>query len=90
MDDGSGILQAGFSIDKASRGAFGKGVYFAERSTKADEYAGSNKVKRGLLEEEHFYMLLCRVTMGNVKRITKYDSYAQPPRARCQWYFGVL
>lgn len=41
---------------------YGPGIYFAESSSKADEYAGDDEdgLYRGL-----YAMLLCRVSLGN-------------------------
>eukprot|EP00440_Ansanella_granifera_P065700 gb/GFBE01071253.1/.p1 GENE.gb/GFBE01071253.1/~~gb/GFBE01071253.1/.p1 ORF type:complete len:1041 (+),score=188.52 gb/GFBE01071253.1/:1-3123(+) len=56
-----GISDREFRLDKAGshRGTmYGKGIYFAECSTKADEYSEED-------EEGYCWMLLCRVTLGN-------------------------
>jgi len=60
------ICSGDFRIDLAGSGAgalYGNGVYFAERSSKGDEYAGDDEegVYQGL-----YAMLLCRVTCGNM------------------------
>ncbi|CAE7497271.1 PARP12 [Symbiodinium natans] len=43
--------------------AFGRGCYFAESSSKSDEYAQAD-------DDGHFVMLLCRVVCGEMFRIT--------------------
>jgi hypothetical protein len=60
------ICSGDFKIDLAGSRAgtlYGNGVYFAERSSKGDEYAGDDEegVYQGL-----YAMLLCRVTCGNM------------------------
>lgn len=60
------ICSGDFRMDLAGSGAgslYGTGVYFAERSSKGDEYAGDDEegVYQGL-----YAMLLCRVTCGNM------------------------
>jgi len=59
------ICADGFRVDLAGthRGSlYGPGIYLAEASSKADEYAGDDKVGlyRGL-----YAMLFCRVSLGN-------------------------
>ena len=44
--------------------AFGRGCYFAEASSKSDEYAQPDS-------DGHFVMLLCRVVCGEMFRITE-------------------
>eukprot|EP00931_Biecheleriopsis_adriatica_P010650 TRINITY_DN11171_c0_g1_i1.p1 TRINITY_DN11171_c0_g1~~TRINITY_DN11171_c0_g1_i1.p1 ORF type:complete len:990 (+),score=231.06 TRINITY_DN11171_c0_g1_i1:126-3095(+) len=56
-----GISDQEFRLDKAGshRGTlFGKGVYFAECTTKADEYSEED-------EDGYCWMLLCRVALGS-------------------------
>ena len=75
-----GISRTGFRIDLAGTATglgFGRGAYYAERSTKADEYSTSRQVQVGLVEEDHFRMLLCRVCLGEVYRITDFDVAAE-------------
>jgi len=60
------ICDGGFQISKAgsNKGTlYGNGLYFAENSSKSDEYAGDDKegVYQGL-----FAMMLCRVCCGNM------------------------
>jgi hypothetical protein len=59
------ICESGFNVDLSgsNKGAlYGPGVYLAESSAKADEYAGDDKegIYKGL-----FAMLLCRASLGN-------------------------
>jgi hypothetical protein len=83
IDAAENISKTGFKLDLAGTSSgigFGKGAYFAERSTKSDEYAGGGKQKRvkiGLKEETHFAMLLCRVCLGEMCRITEFDTSAE-------------
>merc|ERR1712187_554211 len=61
------ICENDFQLDRAGSNAgtlYGRGLYFGERSTKADEYAGDDNVGvyRGL-----YAMLLCRVVCGRCK-----------------------
>ena len=75
-----GISKTGFRIDlagSAAGAAFGKGAYFAERSTKSDEYVVETPVKIGLSQETHYAMLLCRVCLGELYRITDFDRSAE-------------
>lgn len=46
--------------------AFGRGCYFAEASSKSDEYAQCD-------DENHYVMLLCRVVCGELFRLTQRD-----------------
>merc|ERR1719272_1366583 len=51
------IVQAGFEERVANaQGRFGTGIYFADRSSKAEEYSGSGK--------SNLVMFLTRVTLG--------------------------
>ena len=75
-----GISKTGFRIDLAGSAAgamFGKGAYFAERSTKSDEYVKPTRIKIGLSEETHFAMFLCRVCLCELYRITDFDRSAE-------------
>jgi hypothetical protein len=67
------ITEGGFRIDLAGTAtfaAFGKGSYFAECSTKSDEYAVAD-------ENGFYHMLLCRVILGREYRILDFDSKAE-------------
>jgi len=60
-----GITTEQFRVDFRNRGGlFGAGIYFAEKSTKSDEYARET-VKDGP-HKGCRVLLLCRVTLGNV------------------------
>lgn len=67
-----GISEDGFRLDLAGTNAgsmFGKGAYFAESSTKADEYAKEGKgIYRTI-----YAMLMCRVTCGQMYRMFHRD-----------------
>eukprot|EP00931_Biecheleriopsis_adriatica_P010362 TRINITY_DN111439_c0_g1_i1.p1 TRINITY_DN111439_c0_g1~~TRINITY_DN111439_c0_g1_i1.p1 ORF type:complete len:454 (+),score=63.21 TRINITY_DN111439_c0_g1_i1:98-1363(+) len=59
-----GIVNFGFDASKATRAScYGPGIYFAECSSKSDEYARED---RAGLHEGHCAMLLCRVLLGRV------------------------
>ncbi|XP_059145774.1 protein mono-ADP-ribosyltransferase PARP14-like [Physella acuta] len=58
----SSIAGNGFNLSYASLGRFGKGIYMAERSTKADQYTDSNLPGSNLTEK----MLLVRGMLGNI------------------------
>lgn len=71
------ITSDDFKIDLAgsSKGSlYGRGIYFAENSSKADEYSSADK-KTGL-----FTMLLCRVTLGQML----YNDAVFPDTRRCE------
>ncbi|XP_059151551.1 uncharacterized protein LOC131937873 [Physella acuta] len=88
----SNILSEGLQVSKSRNGLFGYGLYFAESSTKADQYT-DNKDTRSPLGT-CLYMLICRVTLGRVyvtnERIhsseidkNKYDSLLyDPPKGK--------
>lgn len=71
----AGISKNGFRIAFAGSHAgtfFGRGCYFAECSSKADEYAKEgDEIFAGV-----YALLLCRVTCGNVFRLTAPDDKA--------------
>ena len=56
------IIEQGLRLDKAKPGMFGKGIYFCERSQKADQYSDDKRDRnsKGLI------MLIARVALGNV------------------------
>lgn len=64
------IAQDGFQLKFAGTGAgsnmYGEGAYFAECSSKADEYAQDNPES----EQGVYCLLLCRVVLGEVLRMT--------------------
>lgn len=82
------ISKTGFSISCAGSAvgtAFGLGSYFAECSSKSDEYAKAGSVSRVYdtsqaldqafvaAQGHKFAMILCRVCLGNATRITNFD-----------------
>ena len=76
MEAAKSISKTGFKIElagKAAGTAFGKGAYFAERSTKSDEYTVAETVNG----EFHYAMLLCRVCLGEIHRIINFDQSAE-------------
>merc|ERR1719456_1099017 len=59
-----GIVENGFDLSKAkASGCYGPGVYFAECSSKSDEYAS---LEADGVHEGHSVLLLCRVLLGRV------------------------
>ena len=55
------IVRNGFNIHKAARGLYGHpGVYLAESSQKADQYADKMKTRRN----ENLSMLIIRTSLG--------------------------
>ena len=75
-NDAECIFERGFRIDlagSAAGAAFGKGSYFAECSSKADEYA---KEGTGIIGRGKFALLLCRVVCGNMRYATEKDTLA--------------
>ena len=80
IEGAKGISTTGFRVELAGSSTaamFGKGAYFAERSTKSDEYVKETRVDIGLSQETHFAMLLCRVCLGELYRITDFDKSAE-------------
>lgn len=61
------IQRNGFKTDMARQGLFGCGVYFAEATSKADEYAGDDSC-------DFHVMLLSRVVRGVAHRVELPDS----------------
>ena len=69
---------------------FGKGAYFAEESTKSDEYTTPESVKIGLSFETHYSMLLCRVCLGEAYRIEDFDERAERHVLHTDTYDSLL
>lgn len=65
------IMTSGFRLNMSGKnrglGAWGRGIYFAECSSKSDEYAGDGEA----LYKGIFAMLLCRVCCGKMARKTE-------------------
>eukprot|EP00746_Dinoflagellata_sp_MGD_P076939 gnl/MRDRNA2_/MRDRNA2_30928_c0_seq1.p1 gnl/MRDRNA2_/MRDRNA2_30928_c0~~gnl/MRDRNA2_/MRDRNA2_30928_c0_seq1.p1 ORF type:complete len:381 (+),score=43.34 gnl/MRDRNA2_/MRDRNA2_30928_c0_seq1:55-1197(+) len=61
------IQRKGFRLDMARRGIFGRGIYFAEAASKADEYAGDH-------DSDFYVMLLARVVRGETRHLQQVDS----------------
>ena len=75
-DGAKGAFETGFRIGLAGAAAgtaFGRGSYFAECSSKSDEYA---KEGTGIMGGGKFALLLCRVVCGNMRYVTEKDSRA--------------
>jgi len=83
------ISETGFSIAKAGSSVgtmFGKGAYFSEASSKADEYS-----ERGAgIYATSFAMLVCRVVCGEMFRLTKADNDALDVALASNRYDAVL
>lgn len=65
-----GICLSGFKLTFAGSGTgsmYGKGLYFAECSSKSDEYASNDK---NGIHKHLLCLLLCRVTLGEVLHLT--------------------
>lgn len=91
-----GICATNFQLEQAGTGAtwrdggvakgvplYGHGVYFAERVTKADEYAQASSVSG---REELRYMLVCRVVGGRANVCT--SNQIDPDALRRQVFHG--
>ena len=61
------------------KGMFGGGLYFAEHSSKSNQYIECSTCKRGKIDtnkyclctkpsEKDYAILLCRVVLGNVRK----------------------
>lgn len=70
------IAQSGFNLDltgSATGAMFGRGAYFAESASKADEYSSDD---RDGYYQGYFAMLLCRVVLGEVQHLLRADPEA--------------
>jgi uncharacterized coiled-coil protein SlyX len=75
-DGAQAIFENGFDVrlaGSAAGAAFGKGSYFAECSSKSDEYA---KEGTGIMGKGQYALLLCRVVCGNMRHVTDKDKAA--------------
>ena len=63
IENVSGIIENGFDLTKAKAGLYGKAIYLAECSEKADQYADT-KLKR---RKEYLTMFLVRTALGTIK-----------------------
>jgi cell division protein FtsB len=75
-DGAQAIFETGFDVElagSAAGAAFGKGSYFAECSSKSDEYA---KEGTGIMGKGQYALLLCRVVCGNMRYVTNMDTAA--------------
>lgn len=83
------IVEEGFCLDLSgsNRGKmYGRGAYFAECSSKADEYAADGD----LLYRGIYCMLLCRVVCGQLKVLTLKDAQAAEDAVTGGEYDGIL
>merc|ERR1712187_880464 len=77
-----GIIDGGFDTSKANTAAcYGPGLYFAECSSKSDEYA---TVEADGVHKGHCAMLLCRVLLGRALSWEKEFS----PELAAEWSSG--
>jgi len=86
----NGISESGFMINLAGSNAgtmFGKGAYFAEKSSKSDEYASTDKdsIYKGI-----YSLLVCRVCCGKMFRVTRSDIPAIERAMKSGKYDAVL
>jgi len=83
-----GISESGFEIDLAGKNGcmFGAGAYFAERSTKSDEYATEGHGAYKFI----YAMVICRVCCGELYRVTKSEPKKIDKAIRSGEYDGVL
>merc|ERR1712061_273101 len=73
-----GITSEDFDMTRSSpSGLFGAGLYFAESSSKADEYV------TGKGNPEEFPVLICRVTLGHVYYCDKRNPDRRDLEAQC-------
>eukprot|EP00929_Paragymnodinium_shiwhaense_P097815 TRINITY_DN59411_c0_g1_i1.p1 TRINITY_DN59411_c0_g1~~TRINITY_DN59411_c0_g1_i1.p1 ORF type:complete len:498 (-),score=64.71 TRINITY_DN59411_c0_g1_i1:13-1506(-) len=84
-----GISDSGFKISLAGSSTgtmFGRGAYFAERSSKADEYATTNSgIYHGI-----YALLISRVCCGEMFRVTRSDIPAIEQALKTGNYDSVL
>jgi hypothetical protein len=60
------LAEHGFDARVASdSGLYGAGSYFADASSKANQYATAQRARQPLNADGHHCMLSCRVTMGD-------------------------
>jgi hypothetical protein len=84
-----GITQNGFNLGLTGTSAgtaFGNGAYFAERSSKSDEYA---RAGAGIYDDA-YALLLSRVCCGEMFRVLKSDHEAINSAIRSTKYDSVL
>jgi len=84
------IAKHRFKESMGSGGLYGKGIYFAESSTKSDEYVGESYPDGKY--EGLFTTLLCRVNLGRVQYVDTEFPSADNCRNSCRKgvYHGVL
>jgi len=70
------IAEGGFDLDlsgSSTSAAYGRGAYFSECSSKADEYS---KDQEDGYYKGYYAMLLCRVILGKVQVLAEFDTEA--------------
>lgn len=73
----AGIIQKGFDIGQSKPGMFGKGIYLAESSQKADQYTDNPENRRS----DFLPMFVVRTSLG---KVGKYDPEKSKERAKKQ------
>lgn len=88
------ILDSGFETEIADKpGMFGAGIYFADLSSKSNQYTfskrGCRRHKDRKCDKCYRYLLLCRVELGktytattvvDIKRLASYNSISAQPK----------
>ena len=64
MDVMPSVMKQGVLMEYASKGLFGRALYFAESAQKSDQYSDPNHCD--LRRDEHLTLLVCRVALGRV------------------------
>ncbi|CAG5131329.1 unnamed protein product [Candidula unifasciata] len=83
-DSANQIIEEGFDTGITNpRNLYGRGIYFAEEFTKADQYTDDRDDRDPHGTE--LTLLLCKVLMGNAFMCGKYDAekWKQPPCMKC-------
>jgi hypothetical protein len=71
------IVKQGLDSRLSNSVYFGNGIYFAESSTKSDQYADSAQQRTAI--GQPLYMFVCRVTLGNPYVARKPKAFRRPP-----------
>jgi O-acetyl-ADP-ribose deacetylase (regulator of RNase III) len=71
------IVKQGLDSRLSNSTFFGNGIYFADSSTKSDQYADSIQQRTAI--GQPLYMFVCRVTLGNPYVARKPKAFRRPP-----------
>jgi hypothetical protein len=71
------IVKQGLDSRLSNSVYFGNGIYFAESSTKSDQYADSAQQRTA--NGQPLYMFVCRVTLGNPYVARQPKAFRRPP-----------